>query len=134
MKQVLHKIMSSLLAIVVLFSTMSFAIDMHYCGGTLIDIAMYHKAETCGMEIDINKQNVDESSCCSDEQIVIEAQDELQITLDFFSLDQHLFITSYVYSFISLFEDIEENTLSYSKYNPPLVVKDIFKLDETYLI
>ncbi|WP_414727683.1 HYC_CC_PP family protein, partial [Winogradskyella sp. UBA3174] len=32
MKQVFHKIMSFAMAFVVLFSTMSFTINMHYCG------------------------------------------------------------------------------------------------------
>ncbi len=39
------------MAIVVLLSTMSFTLDMHYCGDTLVDIAVFKKAETCGMEM-----------------------------------------------------------------------------------
>ncbi|MCL5244988.1 hypothetical protein M4I21_04165 [Cellulophaga sp. 20_2_10] len=137
MKQVFHKIMSSLLAIVVLFSTMSFAIDMHYCGDTLVETAVFYKAEGCGMEMQkpqTKECSITKKSCCTDEQLVIDGQDSLQLSLGASSFDQHIFITSFVYTYISLFEELEENVTLYTKYNPPLVVKDIFKLDETYLI
>ena len=43
MKQSYRKISSFLTAIVVLLSTMSFTIDMHYCGDTLVDAAIFEK-------------------------------------------------------------------------------------------
>lgn len=39
------------MAFVVLFSTMSFTINMHYCGDTLVETAMFQKAKGCGMEM-----------------------------------------------------------------------------------
>ena len=70
MKQVFHKIMSLLMAFVVLFSTMSFTVDMHYCGDTLMDTAIFHKAETCGMEMEnplTDGCSITKKNCCSDE-------------------------------------------------------------------
>ncbi len=129
--------MSSLLAIVVLFSTMSFSLDMHFCGDTLVETAVFHKAEGCGMEMQ-NPQSkgcsITKKSCCKDEQLLIDGQSNLRMSLDKVSFDQHIFVTSFIYSYISLFEDLQENVILYTKYNPPLVIKDIFKLDETYLI
>ena len=40
------------MAIVVLFSTMSFTVDMHYCGDNLVETAIFHKAKGCGMEME----------------------------------------------------------------------------------
>ena len=137
MKQVFHKIMSLSMAIVVLLSTTSFTINMHYCGDTLMDTAVFHKAETCGMEMENPSSNdcsVTKKNCCSDEQIVIEGQDELQLSLDIISLEQQVFIASFVYAYINLFEGTNENVSSYQDYEPPLVIRQIFKLDETYLI
>ena len=37
MKKFLHKSMAILMAVVVLFTTMSFTVDMHYCGDSLVD-------------------------------------------------------------------------------------------------
>ena len=137
MKQIFHKISSFLMAIVVLFSTMSFTVDMHYCGDTLVDSAIFHKAETCGMEMENPSTegcSIKIKDCCSDEQLVIDGQDELKITFDKLTFDQQVFVASFVYTYINLFEGLEENVTSYRDYAPPLVIRQIYKLDETYLI
>ena len=137
MKQIFHKISSFLMAIVVLFSTMSFTIDMHYCGDSLVETAIFHKAKGCGMEME--KPSTDGCSikvkdCCSDEQLIIDGQDELKITFDKLTFDQQVFVASFVYTYINLFDGLEENVTSYRDYAPPLVIRQIYKLDETYLI
>lgn len=137
MKNVVHKITSILMAFVVLFSTMSFTIDMHYCGDTLVETAVFHKAKGCGMEME--KPSTDDCSiakknCCDDEQLAIQGQDELQLQVDKISFEKQIFIASFVYSYINLFEVLESNVSSYEEYKPPLVIKRIYKLDETYLI
>ena len=125
------------MAFVVLFSTMSFTIDMHYCGDTLVETAVFHKAKGCGMEMQ-NPSNKDcsitKKNCCSDEQLVVEGQDELQVSLDEISFEQQVFLASFVYTYSNLFEKIRENGSSYNDYKPPLVIRQIFKIDETYLI
>ena len=137
MKQLLHKISSILMAFVVLFSTMSFTIDMHYCGDTLVETAVFHKVKGCGMEMQNPSSkdcSITKKNCCSDEQLVVEGQDELQVSLDKISFEQQLFIASFVYAYSNLFEEIKENGSSYNDYKPPLVIRQIFKIDETYLI
>ena len=125
------------MAFVVLFSTMSFTVNMHYCGDTLAENAIFHKAEGCGMEMekpstegcDIAKKN-----CCKDEQLVINGQDELQLQVDKISFEQQIFIASFVYTYLNLFEGLENNVSSYEEYRPPLVIRQLYKIDETYLI
>ncbi|MBU2940741.1 hypothetical protein RRF68_12145 [Tenacibaculum sp. HL-MS23] len=137
MKQVFHKIMSLLMAFVVLFSTMSFTVDMHYCGDTLMDTAIFHKAETCGMEMEnplTDGCSITKKNCCSDEQLAVDGQNELQLQVDKITFEQQVFIASFVYTYINLFEGLDNNVSSFEEYEPPLVVKQIFKIDETYLI
>lgn len=125
------------MAFVVLFSTMSFTLNMHYCGDILKDTALFYKAESCGMEMQnplSNDCSITKKNCCSDEQLVIDGQDELQLSVDKISFEQQVFIASFVYSYINLFAGIEENLTSYKDYKPPLVIRQIFKIDETYLI
>ena len=125
------------MAFVVLFSTLSFTVNMHYCGDTLMDTAIFHKAETCGMEMENPSSkdcSVTKKNCCSDEQLVIDGQDELQLSVDKISFEQQVFIASFVYTYINLFEGLDNNVSSYEEYEPPLVIRQIFKLDETYLI
>jgi len=138
MKQIFHKTASFLMAIVVLFSTMSFTIDMHYCGDALVDTAIFKKAKNCGMEMQQSTIGSDcsitKKECCSDEQINIDGQDELQLSFDNLSFEQQQFVTSFIYTYINIFEGLEKKVISYWDYVPPLVVKTIYKLDETYLI
>ena len=137
MKQFFHKIMSFSMAVVVLFSTMSFTIDMHFCGDKLVETSVFHKVKGCGMEMQNPSDEgcaITKKNCCNDKQISVDGQDELNLTFDTLSSEQEQFITSFVYTYINLFEGVEEDINSYRDYTPPLVAKEIYKLDETYLI
>jgi hypothetical protein len=125
------------MAFVVLFSTMSFTIDMHYCGDNLVETAVFHKAKGCGMEMQKPSSEgcaITKKSCCNDEQFVVDGQDELQLQVDTISFEQQLFITSFVYTYRNLFEGSDKNIASYEDYIPPLVIRQLYKIDETYLI
>jgi hypothetical protein len=129
--------MSTVMAFVVLFSTLSFTVNMHYCGDSLMDAAIFKKVETCGMEMEtpLNEGcSITKKNCCNDKQLIVEGQNDLQLSIDKISFEQQVFLTSYVYTYINLFEGLDKNVSSYEDYIPPLVVKQIFKLDETYLI
>ena len=126
------------MAFTVLFSTLSFTVDKHFCGDVLVDTAIFGKAKTCGMQMEQNTSNKDcsvaKKNCCSEKQEMIEGQDELKISFDALSFKQQTFLAFYIHSYISLFEVLENSVTFYRDYSPPLVVKDIHKLDETYLI
>jgi hypothetical protein len=129
--------MSLAMAFVVLFSTMSFTLNMHYCGDVLVETAMFHKAEGCGMEMEkpsADGCSITKKNCCNDEQLVVDGQDELQLQVDKISFEQHLFIASFVYTHVNLFEGLDNNVSSYEAYEPPLVIRQLYKIDETYLI
>ena len=137
MKQVFHKIMSFLMAFVVLFSTMSFTINMHYCGGNLVETAIFHKAKGCGMEMEKPSTegcSITKKNCCDDKQLVIEGQDDLKLQFDKLTFEQQQFVASFVYNYINLFEGLDKNVSSYEEYKPPLVIRQLYKIDETYLI
>ena len=137
MKQFFHKIMSLAMAFVVLCSTMSFTVNMHYCGDTLVETAIFQKAKGCGMEMEKPSTegcSITKKNCCDDEQLAIESQDELQLQVDKISFEQQVFIASFVYTFINLFEGLDNNVSTYEEYKPPLVVRQLYKIDETYLI
>ncbi|CAA0152347.1 conserved hypothetical protein [Tenacibaculum maritimum] len=129
--------MSLAMALVVLFSTMSFTVNMHYCGDTLVETAIFQKAKGCGMEMDKPSTegcSITKKNCCNDEQLAFEGQDELQLQVDKITFEQHLFIASFVYTYINLFEGLDNNVSTYEEYKPPLVVRQLYKIDETYLI
>jgi hypothetical protein len=137
MKQIFHKIMSLAMTFVVLFSTMSFTVNMHYCGDTLVESAIFQKAKGCGMEMEkpsTEECSITKKNCCDDKQLAIEGQDELQLQVDKITFEQQVFIASFVYTYINLFEGLDNNVSTYERYKPPLVVRQLYKIDETYLI
>ncbi len=138
MKQMIHKISAVLMAIVVLISTMSFTMHFHYCGETLVNTSYFSEAETCGMKMptSVNTSidcSVIKKNCCSDEELVIEGQDELKISLEV-QLEQQLFVAVFLTSYIQYFESSEEEATAYQDYLPPPLVKKLYQFDEEYLI
>ena len=137
MKQVFHKIVSFMMALVVLFSTLSFTVNMHYCGDTLVETTVFQKAKGCGMEMQNPSTEgcaMTKKNCCNDEQIVMDGQDELQLSFDNLTLEQQQFIATFIHTYINLFEGYDEDINSFREYKPPLVVRQIYKIDESYLI
>jgi hypothetical protein len=125
------------MAFVVMFSAMSFTTSKHFCGDELVNFSIFTLAESCGMESnDINTTNecqIGEEDCCTDVIDVIEGQDfvKSEIQLDY---NQELFVTSFLYTYINLFEGLEENVVPFKNYSSPVIVEDIQVLDNVYLI
>ncbi|WGF92438.1 HYC_CC_PP family protein [Aequorivita marisscotiae] len=138
MKSFFHKSISTALATLVLFTTMSFTVDMHYCGEALVDFSVVHNVKTCGMEKSQSENScentVPDDSCCSDKQVVIEGQDELKLSFNSLSFEQQDFVATFFYSYVNLFEELDTNIVPFRDYAPPFLIRDIQKLHETYLI
>ncbi len=133
MEKAIRKISAFLMAIVVLLSTMSFTVSMHYCQGELIDTAIFQKAHSCGMEMNMSDE-MKKKGCCDDKEIHIEGQDELKLPVANMSFNQQAFVIAFVHSYIELFQTTEDRKNTFFDYPPPFIVRQIFKLDETYLI
>lgn len=131
-KQWLHKSFFVLLALLVLFSTVSFTIEKHFCGDTLIDVAMFSEVHKCG--VDMAKINI-EKHCCKDVIEVVEGQDQLKVSssedLDF---EQQQFIASFAYSYYYLFKRLPKQIIPHKNYSPPNLVIDIQVLDQVFII
>ena len=76
-----------------------------------------------------------EMDCCSDVEVVFEGQDDLKVvSFDQLSFDQQLFVTTFVYSYINLFEGFDGNIIPFKDYSPPPLIRDVQVLDQTFLI
>lgn len=135
-KKVFHKVFSLLMAFLVLFSTVSFTIEKHFCGDTLIDVSVFTEAQKCSMEnFELQEDSITKMDCCKDELEFVKGQDILKITnYDDFHFDQHLFISSLIYSYINLFEGLPEQISPHKDYSPPNLVADIQVLDQVFII
>ncbi|MCF4100879.1 hypothetical protein L1I30_04295 [Gillisia sp. M10.2A] len=138
MKSGLHRSISVALAFLVLVSTFSFSIDKHFCGSILVDQAVFSKAKSCGMEMKMDESSsmasLEKDSCCSNEKVSIDGQDELKLNFDSLDLQQQIFVASYTYTYLNLFEVLPKQVTPFDDYSPPLLVTDIQVLDQVFLI
>lgn len=129
-----HRILSVVLSFVVLFSTLSFTVEKHYCGDNLVDTAIFSNAQKCG-GMDIDEENYVTKSCCKDTVDVIKGQDELNTAdLQKINSDLEFVIVAYLYSYSQLFDSLPKQIIPHKDYSPPNLVRDIQLLDNTFLI
>lgn len=135
-KKALHKVFSMTLALLVLLSTLSFTIEKHFCGTTLIDTAVFTKAKSCEKDSDANQTtSVMKKGCCKDKLEVVKGQDKLKLTsFEDLHLQQQLFLASFAYTYINLFEGLPEQVIPHKNYSPPNLVADIQVLDQVFII
>ena len=139
MKKIFHKTASFCLAFLVLLSTMSFTVDSHFCGDMLVDSSFFGHVETCGMEMQQQKPfsstcDISNKDCCSDEQLIVDGQDTYKTSFDNLQNDQQIFIAALVFTTFHLFVEPKVELDSYRDYAPPLIVRDIHIIDQTFLI
>lgn len=131
-KPFLHKTFSAILALLVLFSTVSFTIEKHFCGDVLVDVAVFVEAEKCEMEALEMQQN---RTCCKDVVDVVEGQDKLKFSsFEDWDFEQQQFLSSFVYSYINLFKILKTEIVPHKDYSPPNLVADLQVLHDTFLI
>jgi hypothetical protein len=138
MKVFIRHIVSLVMAFLVLFSTISFTVDMHFCGKHLVDFSLFNKAETCGMDsmmaVSGDGQMTIEMDCCSDFNLVQQGQDHLKYSFEQFTFEHQLFVASFITTYIDIFLGIHENVVPHNEYPPPLLFKDIIIFEQQFLI
>ena len=116
MKKALLKIVSAILAILVLFSTFSFTVEKHFCGDFLMDISFIGEVEKCEMDHSKEMKN----NCCKDEVLKVEGQDVLQqqVVKDYdFKTEQFLFV--FVHTFINRYQSSVKEKILLEEFSPP---------------
>ena len=126
------------MALVVLLSTFSFAVDQHYCGDVLVDFSFFGKAESCGMDMqqasESHDHSLEKTSCCEDQTLAIAGQDDLKVSFEKLSTEQQLFVVSFIYSYINLYEGFDTKIVPFKDYSPPPLIRDVQVLDQIFLI
>ncbi len=138
MKSFFHRLLSFSLTLIVFFSTMSFTVVSNYCADDLVDFSFFDNASWCNdMQDDSFSKacEISEVPCCSSDQLVVEGMEDLhKVSFESLTLDQQLFVATFTYAYLSLFEDLDQDRTPFVNYNPPLLVMDILLLDQTFLI
>ncbi len=138
MKTIIQKSVAVLMVVLVLFSTLSLTINMHFCGDNLIDFALFQSADTCEMDTTNTQNDCDgnqmANSCCSDEIIHLEGQDAIKSSFDKSINQQEDVVVFFFLTYFNIFEVKVEKTIPYLNYKPPLLTGDKQALHQTFLI
>ena len=134
MNSVAHKTGSVLLAFLLLFSTLSFSMDMHFCGKMLVDYAFFAEASDCGMAMD-DSQMAD-SGCCDDVEIVGLGQDHLEKTKAESVSGQRLVMVALLAKGLPILLEMDTRVAEppFDDYSPPKLIRDLPVRHQVFLI
>lgn len=130
LKRFFHKTCSITIAFLVVFSTLSFAFEKHYCGNTLVNISLFTEADTC---CDTSHQK---QPCCKDEITFIKGLNNLKTNaFKDIELKKLIVLNSHTPSTLyTLFNCLLKKESSFDNYSPPNLITPIFILHQTFLI
>lgn len=132
----IRPILSLSLAILVLFSSSSFVVGLHLCGGQIQNIALFTKAAECEMERRMPPCHKHESKpCCEDESIIHQGEDFQVSTTDItfngaLALDVELL--SVVIS--EIIPSASVSRIAFYNYDPPLPPVDLTVSLQVFII
>lgn len=134
-KEVLHKLFSMSMTILLLMSTMSFTVEKHFCGNHLVDVAVFSEVKKCGMLMTSDSEKSVNNGCCKDEVEVVEGQDDLKPnSIESLDFNKQFLIASFLFSYTNLFESLPKQIVPHKDYSPPNLIEDIQVLDQVFLI
>ena len=137
MNTIVKKISTTLLSFIVLFSSMSFAIDEHYCGTNLMDVSYFGDADNCGSEevtMNSSTYSVKQNNCCKDEITLLESSifnKEKFINLQHVDAEALFFKAN---SYLGAYKDIAIEIEYYTDFSPPDIAQDFQVLHQVFLI
>ena len=141
-----------------LFSSIGFSMDIHFCGGEIETIGFYDKADQCNMmkkaemqtkshaccsaktetvshcQTKSTENTVKKGSCCTNEQFTLQSTDDAQTSTVFNLTNIDLtFVTLYIFNQVYNFEPKTEiNNFDY--YSPPPIPNDVTILHQVFII
>lgn len=123
-KQLAHKLSSVVLAIIVLFSSVSFSVDKHFCAGNLIDVSIITSVERCKGDMKEGNENHSKGlikSCCKDVREIVEGVDVLNTkpSPKYASPDYQFIQNNYFELIVYLDQQIGKQNVFKSSFGPP---------------
>ena len=123
MKSNLTKISAFFLTALLLFSTISFTVEKHFCGGLIYSESLLGKAEKCVMEAECclaenENTSFSKKSCCKDEIHLINGsifEKESPIKLFY----KQNYLSLFVLIDAALFSQKENRSTHFKNYFPP---------------
>ncbi|UKM64871.1 hypothetical protein GSB9_01429 [Flavobacteriaceae bacterium GSB9] len=138
-KQLFNKLFLSVMALLIVFSTASYAVEKHYCGDVLVDVTVFIEAENCDTKpITILQKETccsQEKTCCKSEIELIKGQEELYVSsFEDFNFEFQQMQAVLAVSHIQGLESLPKQNSLHKHYSPPKLVANIYLLDQVFII
>lgn len=135
--RIARQIVCLMFASLVLFSSSHVMVGLHICGGSVQNVALFSKAEGCGMEMEKRMppcHRHESKPCCEDQTITHEGQ-TCNISTHEISVPLAPFV-DVILPEVIIAEIIPsiESTSGYVDYDPPLRTPDLTVSLHTFLI
>ncbi len=130
----MKKTFAVLLSLIVLLSSLNFSLSAHYCGQTIVDVALFGEAEACPMAAEMNCDS-DEKPCCANRNIIIEGEDYLSSkSFEKQEVEKvEILLAQLEYPIELLLEEKQTNAFV-KYYTPPLIEQDITLVIQSFLL
>ncbi len=143
-----YRFLAVTMAFIMLSTSVSFAVDLHFCQGKLKSVSLLGEAKTCHekqdkvmvacpkhgtMMVDAATCGSDKNGCCQNKSLQIESnQDEvLPVSNKIAQVQLQNFALAYAATFYSY--PSTSVTPDYQEYKPPLILRDIPVLIQCFL-
>lgn len=134
-------ILTGILAALVLTSSISHSISIHFCGGEIESVAVFGQAKqcpehdnACHYHGNTNHTSISHKGCCEDATFKIDSDKYTYKITDKITVDgsQYIFLpVAYLVQEVNPFISFDRH---FSRYKPPLIERDITILVQTFLI
>ena len=84
--RIMKRVAVSFFALFYLLVTTGLTLDVHYCGGKMVDIEVLGNADHCCSKVKTSCPREEKNNCCKDETVVVQL-DQWQIVSNLASLD-----------------------------------------------
>ncbi|MEM8526712.1 MAG: hypothetical protein AAGG68_18880, partial [Bacteroidota bacterium] len=135
----IYQITAVLLAFLMLVTSLSLALDIHYCKGKIKSLSIFGKAKSCHEQKAIHTcpfhakmQQQEDSNCCDNETTFVQADiDKVVSSVELADLQQ------LAIAFVQVFcpeVSPERQIIIFEHYKPPLIAQDISLLVQSFLL
>jgi len=150
-KRIQYTVFSLLMALLMLITSVSYAVDMHYCKGELKSYSLWGKAKSCHdssqqkkcphhkhiAKKSDHKSLEKKNDCCENKTIVLHVEIDKDIQLEWIesslAVKAPIFVASHISSCFNIFQEPIKEFIGF-QYITPQPRRDIYALFESYLI
>jgi hypothetical protein len=134
--KLIRSISAIILALLVVFSSSSFIVGIHWCGGHVQDFAIFTKAEVCPMEKNFPPCHKQVKNHCCEDQTVAHEGSGFKASVNTISFEMPFVAEANVASVIisQIIPDSPSSVIRYPDYDPPTPTIDVTVDLQVFLI